>query len=173
MENIQSIRGNNFLVQNNEVFIAINCCCGGFSLSEVATDLLKKTSSDVELLDYIDEDIKRHDPDLIKVIRQLGKKANDTCSDLRIVKIPIEAVYADAFQISDYDGSESVEVNHERIALYYLINSIKSIEDLDMKRLNDKFFKDITTSEEDVEKMSKHDYFEKLPSFDTRQNYFQ
>lgn len=53
-------------------------------------------------------DIKRDDPELIRVIEELGKAANGKCASLRIVEIPdgIE------WEINEYDGSESVEEKH-------------------------------------------------------------
>lgn len=57
---------------------------------------------------YIDTDILRDDPDLIKVVRRLGKKANGHFAFLKIVKIPINIKW----QISEYDGMEWVAEQH-------------------------------------------------------------
>ena len=53
-------------------------------------------------------DPERNDPDLIKVVEELGEKANGECAKLKIVEIPdgIE------WEISEYDGIESVEEKH-------------------------------------------------------------
>ena len=52
--------------------------------------------------------IDREDLDLIYVVKKLGNKANGTCSELKIVEIPdgIE------WEISEYDGLETVEEKH-------------------------------------------------------------
>jgi hypothetical protein len=53
-------------------------------------------------------EMKRDDPLLIKVVRELGKKADGACAALRIVKIPADVEWA----IHEYDGSEHVEEVH-------------------------------------------------------------
>lgn len=55
-----------------------------------------------------DRDIKRDDPILIEVIKELKKKANGICANLKIVKIPDNIEY----EISEYDGLETVEEKH-------------------------------------------------------------
>jgi len=57
-----------------------------------------------EYLDSFCSHIPRDDPDLIKVVRELGKEANARFSDMRIVRIPIKSDY----MIYDYDGAEWV-----------------------------------------------------------------
>jgi hypothetical protein len=49
----------------------------------------------------------RHDPDLIKVIEELGEKANGFCAKLAIAELPAGTLY----RIDEYDGRESVETN--------------------------------------------------------------
>lgn len=49
----------------------------------------------------------RHDPDLIKVIEELGSKANGFCAELRIAELPSGTAY----RIDEYDGRETVETN--------------------------------------------------------------
>jgi len=114
--------------------VAINRCYGGFGLSEAAVDALLirkgiafvKTPSKYESLcgpDYytpghVNEDEhyistyslhdNRADPDLIAVIEQLGKKANGSCADLKIVEIPDDVEW----EISEYDGNEHVAECH-------------------------------------------------------------
>lgn len=50
----------------------------------------------------------RADPDLIAVVEKLGKEANGTCADLKIVEIPDGVDY----EIEEYDGMESVHEKH-------------------------------------------------------------
>ena len=54
------------------------------------------------------KDIPRGDPDLIKVVKKLGKKANGRCAELSIVEVPdgIE------WKIDEYDGNESIDEKH-------------------------------------------------------------
>jgi hypothetical protein len=53
-------------------------------------------------------DIERNDPDLVAVVEKLGDKANGSCAELSIVDIPDGVEW----EISDYDGQESVEEKH-------------------------------------------------------------
>lgn len=57
---------------------------------------------------FRDDDIKRDDKNLVKVVEKLGKQANDQYANLKVVKIP-EGV---KWEISEYDGNESVEEAH-------------------------------------------------------------
>jgi len=97
--------------------IVFNSVYGGFGLSDEATELLYKLKN----IEYTKElsssgsfyyktnprgiiyDIPRHDKDLIKVIEDLGDKANGKYADLKIVNIK-----GNKYVIEEYDGSESV-----------------------------------------------------------------
>lgn len=50
----------------------------------------------------------RSHPDLIKVVEELGEKANGTCAKLEIIEIPDDVKY----EIDEYDGSESIHEVH-------------------------------------------------------------
>jgi hypothetical protein len=54
---------------------------------------------------FRDRDIKRDDPDLIAVVKKLGKKANGICADLKVVEIPDGVKW----EIDEYDGNEHVQ----------------------------------------------------------------
>lgn len=51
----------------------------------------------------------REHPDLIAVVKKLGKKANGMCADLKIIKIPVDVKYT----IEEYDGIEWIAEEHE------------------------------------------------------------
>ena len=71
---------------------------------------LLKTCSNKELNDnYFHPDLIRDDPDLVKVVRKLGKKANERCADLKIVEIPYDVEWV----IEEYDGIEWVAEKHQ------------------------------------------------------------
>lgn len=53
-------------------------------------------------------DTDRTDPDLIAIVKELGTDASSSCSSLGIVNIPDHIKW----EISDYDGLESVEEKH-------------------------------------------------------------
>jgi hypothetical protein len=84
--------------------IVYNACYGGFGLSPAAMNRYKEIkglSSDQDIYDY---EIDRTDPVLIQVIEELGDKANDTFSKLRIIDLPEGTMY----RIDEYDGREKV-----------------------------------------------------------------
>jgi hypothetical protein len=53
-------------------------------------------------------DLKRDDPILIQVVKELGKEANGSCAELEIVEIPDGINW----EIDEYDGMERVEEAH-------------------------------------------------------------
>lgn len=73
--------------------------------------------TDQEKLDYNnlyenqtwrDRDINRDDPTLVRVVRELGDKANGRFSSLKIVEIPADVDWI----IEEYDGAEWVAEKH-------------------------------------------------------------
>lgn len=112
--------------------VAINNSYGGFNLSDKAFELLldrkgvkyekvESRYSDIWLYyekgharnddffisrdDYYSD---RSDPDLIKIIEELGEDADGYASSLKIVNIPEDIEW----HISSYDGLEHVAENH-------------------------------------------------------------
>ena len=104
--------------------VVINSCYGGFSLSEKAI----RRYSDIKNLGLIgeknerfksinmiykkpdgeywsDSEIPRGDPDLIAVVRELGREANGNRASLKIVDVPSGSHY----RIGEYDGTEWIE----------------------------------------------------------------
>lgn len=55
-------------------------------------------------------DIPRNDSDLVEVVEVLGEKANGRCASLSVVEIPSGIEW----EISEYDGLETVEERHRR-----------------------------------------------------------
>lgn len=55
-------------------------------------------------------DIQRDDPDLVAVVEEMGERANDDFSCLKIVEIPSDV----SWQIDEYDGAEWVAEQHRR-----------------------------------------------------------
>lgn len=108
--------------------VVINRCFGGFSLSREAFLMLRKMGNahaKVEpdygekwsdgsgprtdsLGDFFLRDIPRDDPDLVAVVRKMGKKANGGVAELKIVQIPDDVEW----HIEEYDGNEHVAENH-------------------------------------------------------------
>lgn len=57
---------------------------------------------------FSDRDIDRADPNLIKVVNQLGEKSNGRCAQLSVIEIPDGVDY----EIDEYDGLESIHEKH-------------------------------------------------------------
>ncbi len=106
--------------------IVINTCYGGFGLSDEAIarlfdlkgwQLIKHTdgSRTVHYRGAVHDDtyfyagdLDRDDPDLVTVVEQLGTRANDWASDLKVVEIPDDVQW----HIREYDGREWVAEDH-------------------------------------------------------------
>lgn len=94
--------------------IVINRSYGGFSLSELAKVMYMEATKDVQrpTFWYIEQDVPRDDPILIRIVTELGLKASaGTHANLKIIEIP-DDVPADGWIIQDYDGLEWVAEKH-------------------------------------------------------------
>lgn len=106
--------------------IVINTCFGGFSLSNLATIRLAElkgitlvTKNDghfqyYETLEgeyYSNRDFERNDPDLVRVVEELGDAANGSSAELEVIEIPDEYP-AIQWHIEEYDGREHVAEDH-------------------------------------------------------------
>lgn len=108
--------------------IVINSDFGGFSLSRKAFLKLRKMKNKYALEepdigekwsdgsgprknnlgDHFLTDIPRDDKDLVKVVKELGKKSWGEMASLKIVTVPNGV----SWEISEYDGSEHVAETH-------------------------------------------------------------
>jgi len=84
--------------------VVINTCYGGYSLSKAAYDKLN-LKWDKFGYEY-EED--RANPKLVKVVEELGDKADGSCAELKIVNIPDNIEWT----IKEYDGVEWVAEKH-------------------------------------------------------------
>jgi hypothetical protein len=94
--------------------ILVNTKFGGFHLSDEVKALYKEATKHVERAQnfYIDSDVRRDDPVLLKIVKQVGLgNAGGTFCCLGIVEIP-DDVPEDGWIIEDYDGSEWVAEKH-------------------------------------------------------------
>jgi len=87
--------------------VVINNCWGGFSLSNEALAMIGikdayPCNKTFGLKGYGDE--YRADERLIKAVETLGKNANGSCAELKIVEVPNGI----KFHIDDYDGCETI-----------------------------------------------------------------
>lgn len=86
--------------------IVINACHGGFGLSDAAySKYIELCNGNVPEYHW---EIKRDDPNLVKVVEELGAAANTQYSELKIVEIPLGVEWT----ICEYDGMEWVAEAH-------------------------------------------------------------
>ena len=103
--------------------IVINVRAGGFNLSGMAAtrylELLGKTRPE----NFYANDISRDDSNLVKVVEELGKKANGDSSKLKIAEIPdgIE------WEIEEYDGIEWISEKHRTWSQKNEIDAVKAL----------------------------------------------
>lgn len=57
---------------------------------------------------FNDRDLERNDPDLIEVVKALGKAANGRAATLKIIEIPDDVEW----QVEEYDGAEWIAEKH-------------------------------------------------------------
>jgi hypothetical protein len=84
--------------------VVINTCYGGFSLSKEAMSRLKELGNSNDDLPYEDSVEYRSNNLLVRVVEELGEKANGRHASLKIIEIQ----HAHEPYIMDYDGMEHV-----------------------------------------------------------------
>ena len=101
--------------------VVINGDYGGFSLSSEAIELYAKYKGlflrredslvDSSCVTYYDGDewfnereIDRNDATLVRVVQELGEKANGFCARLKIISIPVDVQW----EVIEYDGLEHI-----------------------------------------------------------------
>jgi hypothetical protein len=85
--------------------VVINNRYGGFGLSEEAEQLyLQYEGLDTDAIHVNSRGLKRNDLTLVRVVKELGDKANGSFAELKIVEIPDDVDW----EIEEYDGSEWV-----------------------------------------------------------------
>jgi hypothetical protein len=94
--------------------IIVNTCYGGFGLSEQAKNMYLELTKEVERSEhfFVDQDVSRDDPALVRVVTELGIKASSGLhAKLGIVHIP-DDVPSDGWIIQEFDGFEFVAEKH-------------------------------------------------------------
>ena len=112
--------------------VAYNGRFGGFGLSREASIRLRELAPDI----YEDLDphyaADRSDPNLIKVIEEMGESANGSYASLYIANVPDGVPWT----INEYDGSESVSVDWKA-----LVGESVSASELDFEIVRDRMIK--------------------------------
>ncbi len=83
--------------------VVFNACFGGFGLSPIAEARYVELKGELPK-NFYQRNIKRDDPVLVQVVEELGKAANGSFADLKIIDVPAGT----RWRIDEYDGSESV-----------------------------------------------------------------
>jgi len=94
--------------------IIVNTCYGGFGLSEQAKTMYLELTKEVERSEhfFVDQDVLRDDPALVRVVTELGIKASSGLhAKLGIVHIP-DDIPSDGWIIQEFDGFEFVAEKH-------------------------------------------------------------
>lgn len=86
--------------------IVINRCFGSFCLSDEAIELFVKLKG--IHINQMNDNFTRDDPILVKVVQDLGSRANGEGSKLKIVEIPDDVDWC----IEEYDGVEHIAERH-------------------------------------------------------------
>ena len=87
--------------------IVINRCFGGFGLTAQAKKLYAEAKG-VSVEEFYDWEIERNDPDLVRIVEELGDSAGDAYASLKVVDIPDDVEW----YIHEYDGLEEVYEQH-------------------------------------------------------------
>lgn len=86
--------------------IVVNKCWGGFGLSKEAYEYLGLEWDGFGFA----HDIEREDQKLVECVEKLGARANGLYAELKVVEIPDDVEW----EISNYDGMETIEEIHRR-----------------------------------------------------------
>ncbi len=87
--------------------VVLNTCYGGFGLSDKGKELYKIYSNKDKPLD--EYGISRHNPNLVRVVQELGTESYGRYAKLEIENIPIE--FKDCYEITEYDGTERIDLS--------------------------------------------------------------
>ena len=101
--------------------IVLNGCYGGFCLSKEGKDFLIQKGMSRNMADkiaYSHDPNDRMHPLLVSTVKQHPDVFNCYSTELYVYEVTVDAIKADAISIDEYDGSESVEVNWEKVALW-------------------------------------------------------
>ena len=89
--------------------VVVNRCFGGFGLSRKAVEILQERLDDDTINNYsFRADEYRTNPELVRVVEELGDRANGFYAKLEVVEIPDDVTWF----IDEYDGTETIREKH-------------------------------------------------------------
>ena len=104
---------------SGHIYVMYNNCYGGFTLSDAAIDEYKRRNPAGKNPRLYE--LERDDQAMVQIVREMGAAANSTFSEIKLQRIPAE--YRDYYTINEYDGLETVLLNHN----VYQLEAIKSL----------------------------------------------
>lgn len=109
--------------------VVYNYAYGGFEMSKEAIKEYNLRSNKIYPTEKSGEDISRDDPVLIQLVEEMGNKINaNRGSKLKIKSFPMK--FKKFLNWNEYDGKESVTINHDKYLIYHIKCIIDSnIED--------------------------------------------
>jgi hypothetical protein len=87
--------------------VVINTCFGGFGLSDTAIERYCELDG-CSPLNFWAGSLERNDPNLVRVVQELGVMADNCYSELKVVEVPDDVKW----HIYEYDGLEHVAEDH-------------------------------------------------------------
>ena len=97
--------------------VMYKACYGGFSLSESAMSEYEARGGEAKRTGQI----KRHDPVMVGIVKEMGAEANGAFSKIRVETIPKR--FQNFYKIREYDGSESLVIKYNA----YKVDAVKAI----------------------------------------------
>jgi hypothetical protein len=123
--------------KNDKVVYVLNGCYGGFGLSPEIVESLKKSGLDCNI--YSDSTALRTDPRLVKIVEEEIHELCFNGTDLEIRYIPREYFESGFWRLEEYDGVESIELDHNGFQQYMeakkLREQMNEVKDLKQKLL--------------------------------------
>ena len=98
-------------------FILLNACHGSFCIPTPALAVLRERYPD-DRWDSGYEDRLRTDPRVISLFRENKALFKSFCTELYCQKIAWPAMKAKAYTIEEYDGSENLRINWDKVTTY-------------------------------------------------------
>ena len=110
-------------ILEEEIGVLYNACYGGWGISPKAYELYKTRNNNVSPRGR--RKIIRTDPILIQIYHELGPDFDTKYSKTEIDIFPKK--YANYITFTEYDGSESVDIDYAQYELDNIKNKIKEI----------------------------------------------
>ena len=82
--------------------------CDSVNWIELPEEERKRRNDEYEKHSVTDRDIERNNPLLVRIVEELGEKANGSYACLKIVEIPDDVEW----EIEEYDGNEHISEKH-------------------------------------------------------------